>query len=152
MTTHKIAESLWVCPHCNEFFGTTPDAVGAHYIRCTTPETPMPPAVLGTPSFQSTFQSIFDEAFDLLVERQKKYGPENIRRLGLFGVFGRLSDDKIERVRRGMNGEIRHGIVQIEDFADFGDESFEDALFDIANYALIMIALKRGVWGRPLEQ
>lgn len=101
-------------------------------------------------TFQQSFAQIFKEAFDLLVERQRKYGPENIRQLGLFGVFGRLADDKIERIRRGMNGKIEHGKVIIEDFSDFGDESFEDALLDIANYALIMLALKRGQWGRPL--
>lgn len=106
--------------------------------------------VPGGPTFQSTFKDIFAESFDLLVERQRKYGPTNIQKLGLFGVFGRLSDDKIERIRRGLNGKIEHGVVTIEGFEDFGDESFEDALFDIANYALIMIALKRGVWGRPL--
>lgn len=125
-----------------------PDAILKYNI---TGDWPMPPTVLGNPTFQSTFQSIFDEAFDLLVERQRKYGPENIRKLGVFGVFGRLSDDKVERLRRAMNGRIEHGNAIIDDFADFGDESFEDALFDIANYALIIIALKRGVWGRPLE-
>lgn len=104
-----------------------------------------------TETFQSTFTDIFNEAFDLLVARQKKYGPENIRQLGLFGVFGRLADDKIERIRRGMNGTIDHGVVTIET-QDFNDESFEDALMDIANYALIMIALKRGIWGHPLEE
>lgn len=102
--------------------------------------------------FQEAFNRIFDDAFMLLVERQKKYGPENIRKLGLFGVFGRLSDDKVERIRRGLNGRIEHGVVTIDGFDDFGDESFEDALLDIANYALIMIALKRGWWGLPLME
>lgn len=101
-------------------------------------------------TFQQTFAPIYGEAFALLVERQRKYGPDNIRSAGLFGVFSRMSNDKIERIRRGMNGRVEHGQVIIEDFSDFGDESFEDALLDIANYALIMLALKRGRWGRPL--
>lgn len=102
-----------------------------------------------TDTFEGTFDELFAEAFDLLVERQRKYGPENIRQLGLFGVFSRMASDKIERIRRGMNGTIAHGIIDI-DTTDFGDESFDDALIDIANYALIMLALKRGLWGRPL--
>jgi hypothetical protein len=101
-------------------------------------------------TFEDVFEGIFTEAFDLLVERQRKYGPDNIRQLGTFGVFGRLADDKVERIRRAMNGTITHGRVELEDVEKFADESFEDALFDIANYALIIIALGRGLWGKPL--
>ena len=101
-------------------------------------------------TFEGAFGSIFNEAFRLLVERQRKYGPENVRKLGIFGVFGRLADDKVERIRRALNGSIVHGEVTLDDLADFADESFEDALLDIANYALILIALRRGVWGLPL--
>lgn len=103
-------------------------------------------------TFQAAFDEIFDEAFELLVSRQRKYGPENVRQLGIFGVFGRLADDKVERIRRAMNGKISHGKVELDNLADFTDESVEDALFDIANYALILIALKRGVWGLPLAE
>lgn len=102
-------------------------------------------------TFESTFRRIFDEAFNLLVARQRKYGPENVRQLGIFGVFERLADDKVERIRRALNGRLVHGKIELDDMADFADESFEDALLDIANYALILIALKRGVWGAPLE-
>jgi hypothetical protein len=104
----------------------------------------------GPTFFEDVFGDIFSEAFNLLVERQRKYGPENIRQLGLFGVFDRLSSDKIERVRRAFNGSIVNGRVQLEDQTDFVDESFDDALLDIANYALIMLALKRDQWGYPM--
>jgi hypothetical protein len=110
---------------------------------------PPPTKFYGT--FQDVFADIYKEAFDLLVERQRKYGPKNIESLGLFGVFGRLSDDKVERIKRGINGTISHGVVTLTNLDDFDDESFEDALYDIANYALIMIALKRGLWGKPLD-
>ena len=112
---------------------------------------PWPRDVNTTPSFEETFRDIFREAFDLLVERQKKYGPENIRSLGLWGTFDRLASDKIERVRRAFNGKLENGTLVTWLSEDFTDESFEDALLDIANYALIMLSLKRGVWGRPLE-
>lgn len=148
----------WQCPECL-YFGPF-DLVVSH-ISNVHPGKPGEGALItkhkdqpmtDTQTFEDVFTGIFDEAFDLLVERQRKYGPENIKKLGIYGVFGRLSDDKVERIRRGMNGVVKHGIVQIDDFTDFGDESFEDALFDIANYALIIIALKRGLWGKPLKE
>jgi len=103
-------------------------------------------------TFQAAFGNLFTETFELLVERQRKYGPENVRRLGIFGVFGRLADDKVERIRHALNGRIVHGEVVLDSPTDFDDESFEDALLDIANYALIIVALKRGLWGLPLGE
>ena len=109
-------------------------------------------AAIDTPkTFEDTFADIFAEAFNLLVDRQRKYGPKNIERLGLFGVLSRLANDKVERVMRGMTGTVKWGEVTI-DVVDAQDESFEDALLDIANYALIAIALKRGLWGLPLRE
>jgi hypothetical protein len=103
------------------------------------------------PTFQEVFRGIFDETFDLLVERQKKYGPDNIAQQGLFGVFGRISNDKIQRLKRSLNGVVYNGDIVLDAIEDFEDESFEDSLKDVANYALIMLALHRGVWGAPLE-
>jgi hypothetical protein len=106
---------------------------------------------LTDPTFEDIFQGIFGEAFDLLVERQRKYGPENIERLGPFGVFSRLAHDKVERVSRSFRGEIAYGKVLLGKPSEFDDESYEDALLDIANYALIMIAQHRNLWGAPLS-
>lgn len=103
-------------------------------------------------SFEATFAEIYQEAFDILVERQKKYGPNNIEKLGLFGVFSRFADDKVERIRRAFNGIIQNGeVVLALGSDDFPDESVEDALFDSANYPLIMTAMRRGKWGQPLQ-
>lgn len=103
-------------------------------------------------SFEQTFADIFNSAFDLLVERQRKYGPENIEALGLWGVFGRLADDKVNRLRRAFNGEVRRGRLDVRLDDEYEDESIDDAIFDIANYALIMYAQKHGLWGAPLEE
>lgn len=102
-------------------------------------------------TFQATFADLFREAFDLLVERQKKYGPENIRVQGIYGVFTRMSADKVERIRAAMNGRVVAGEIQLDPFLDAADETVEDALLDVANYALIMLSLKRGIWGKPLQ-
>lgn len=104
-----------------------------------------------TITFEETFRSIFEEAFDLLLARQRKYGPTNIEEQGIYGVFKRIRDDKMARVGRVLNGRIVNGEIILDDLPDGdADDTFEDALFDIANYALIMVALKRGLWGRPL--
>lgn len=104
------------------------------------------------PTFQDIFKGLNEEAFKILVERQRKYGPENIERLGLYGVYSRLAHDKLERLRKSLNGDIRQGVVSLSTNDDFDDESWEDTLFDIANYALIMVALGRGHWGFPLRE
>lgn len=103
-------------------------------------------------TFEDVFEDIFKEAFDLLVERQHKYGPENISGQGIYGIITRIADDKISRVRTAMNGQVVNGKVVINPIEDReAEDTFEDALLDIANYALIALALKRGLWGKPLR-
>lgn len=104
-------------------------------------------------SFQEVFADIFQETFDLLVARQHKYGPKNIEQQGAFGVFTRLRDDKMSRVARAMNGTIVNGKIQVTiELGDEEEDTYEDALKDIANYALIMLCLYRGKWGAPLQE
>lgn len=103
-------------------------------------------------TFEEEFSKLFNQAFDLLVDRQAKYGNVNIQQLGLHGVLSRIANDKVSRVMKNLNGTIVDGKVLLDPIKEnHADEAFEDALFDIANYALIAIALKRGTWGKPLE-
>lgn len=103
-------------------------------------------------TFQQAFAQIFDETFDLLVERQRKYGPENIRNQGIYGVVTRLADDKVARVRQSLKGSVVNGQVILDPIVDReSTDTFEDALKDIANYAMIALALHRGLWGLPLS-
>ena len=104
-------------------------------------------------TFQEVFKELYDEAYTLLVERQRKYGPENIRSQGIYGVLTRLSDDKIARVKQSLQGTIVNGKIELDLILDAeATDTFEDALLDIANYALIALALHRGVWGAPLAE
>jgi len=103
-------------------------------------------------TFEAVFEDIFQEALDLLIERQRKYGPDNIASQGIYGIITRIADDKISRVRTAMNGRVVNGKVTIDPITDReAQDTFEDALLDIANYALIALALKRGLWGKPLR-
>lgn len=103
------------------------------------------------PTFEDTFQAIFDEALDLLIERQRKYGPNNIAQQGMWGVLTRIADDKISRLKRAFNGSVQNGEVTLDPIPEgTEDDTFEDACLDVMNYAAILLALKRGEWGRPL--
>jgi hypothetical protein len=102
-------------------------------------------------SFEAEFQKIYSEAFSLLVSKQHRYGNTNIDQLGLHGVISRMSFDKISRALKFMNGKVVNGKVQLDRMDEGTEESLEDTLLDIANYALIAVALQRGVWGKPLE-
>jgi hypothetical protein len=103
-------------------------------------------------TFEQEFHRIYAEAFALLIAKQRRYGNSNIEQLGLHGVISRISFDKVSRALKFMNGRIVNGKVELDGMDDSTEESLEDTLLDIANYALIAVALRRGVWGKPLEE
>lgn len=102
-------------------------------------------------TFDKTFAQIYNEAYALLVAKQQRYGDSNIEQLGLHGVISRIAHDKVARAKKFMNGKIVNGQVILDPLDHTTDESLADTLLDIANYALIAVALQRGQWGRPLE-
>lgn len=102
-------------------------------------------------AFEDAFAIIFDEAFEVLVTRQQDYGPDNITQQGIFGVYSRIAFDKISRLGNLIGGTIDHGKVTSW-FDPTAGESVEDTLFDVMNYAAILIALRRGQWGLPLRK
>lgn len=104
-----------------------------------------------TPTFQETARAIYDECYDLLIQRQIRYGPANIERQGMWGVLSRIANDKLERIKRAFTGRVENGEIVLDEIADGDqDESFEDAVKDVINYGVILLMLKRGEWGRPL--
>lgn len=117
----------------------------------TYPELTVIPDLFVDGSFEAEFQKIYSQAFSLLVSKQRRYGNSNIEQLGIHGVISRISFDKVSRALKFMNGRVVDGKVQLDPMDNETDESLEDTLLDIANYALIAVALKRGVWGKPLE-
>lgn len=100
--------------------------------------------------FAATFAGLFDEAFGVLLDRQRKYGSGNIAQQGMYGVATRIADDKAQRIKRALNGTIVNGRVDIEVAEGEDGDTFEDACLDLANYALILLSLKRGLWGEEL--
>jgi hypothetical protein len=101
-----------------------------------------------TQDFEEYFTTLYDEAKRILVERQRQYGPANIESLGVPGVFSRMSDDKMSRVKKALNGSVVKGRVVLSDasLAELQHPSVRDALIDSANYALILLSLIDGQW------
>ena len=94
--------------------------------------------------FVEYFQGLYDYALSVMVERQQGYGPTNIEALGAYGVFSRLASDKVSRIANELSGVIDSGEAIVVD--DWFTEGVRDALVDIANYAMILIALGEGKW------
>ena len=95
------------------------------------------------PLDKTDFQSLFDawsnevfEIYQLFMQKHKSYGPDNISATGIQGVIIR-SWDKINRLRRLI-------VTGIDD--PLTDESVEDTLMDLANYAIIGLLLLHNVW------
>lgn len=94
--------------------------------------------------FCDYFGDLSKEAYDILIERQAGYGPSNIEGLGPYGVFSRLALDKCGRIATSLNGTIKSGVPQISE--DWFNAGVRDALIDISNYAMILIALGESKW------
>lgn len=95
-------------------------------------------------AFIEYFHDLAMETHDVMVQRQAGYGPGNIEALGPYGVFSRLAEDKCSRVATSIRGSIVDGKARVED--GWFTEGVRDALVDIANYAMILIALGEGKW------
>lgn len=83
----------------------------------------------------SKYADVLPDAVMVFLERQEKYGVGNISAFGLKGVIIRMND-KLERLKRaefGNGGEV-------------SDETVEDTLIDLLNYAAIGLMCKRGTW------
>lgn len=77
-----------------------------------------------------------DVADGVALDRQTKYGPENIGSLGVRGLFPRIND-KVFRIKKAIwDGEK----------VDFKDEKLYDAFIDLRNYAQFGMMLLKGTW------
>ena len=116
-------------------------------------------------TFEEALDMILQEMREVMIERQKKYGPDNIKRLGVLGVLDRAQHDKMARLRRYYEREelrrrcLEAGMPEqvVDQYlpsyaSDYSDESLDDAHLDAANYVgVIALMLRRGWWGLPLE-
>ncbi len=73
------------------------------------------------------------ECIKLFDDKQKDYGSANISRAGYKGVMIRMGD-KFCRLE-SLNGK-----------SDVANEPIDDTLRDIANYAIIALMCRKGLW------
>lgn len=105
---------------------------------------------MSEPEFWDDALDVFyAEAREIMVDRQAKYGPANVTAQGLYGIATRLSADKVARLMKSLNGKVVSGQVVLDEIEEHADETFDDTLMDIANYALIAWMLRHDYWGLP---
>lgn len=88
-------------------------------------------------SFAADVRQLATEQADLLIAKQRDYGPHNIASMGEAGLLVRMND-KIERLKNLCMSD-----------APPTQEAIDDTLMDIANYATIWRMGRRGLW--PVE-
>lgn len=79
-----------------------------------------------------SYTDITSECLALLLDRFRKYGANNINLTGMEGIVVRLAD-KWSRLHSNLH-------------TDFNDETVEDTLKDISNYAIIGLMLLKNKW------
>lgn len=99
----------------------------------------------GAPFFEYLLFPYYQEAFSILCERQRKYGPQNILGAGVPGVLEQARN-KIDRARAQLRGDYVGGEIILEKMDEETAKVFRDSLIDLANYALITLALHEGSW------
>ena len=88
--------------------------------------------------FKDESMAIYDEAWNLLVQKQLDYGPNNIANAPggpLNGLLVRMHD-KMAR--------LNHLIYEVKDTPK--NESIEDSFIDLLNYSAIALMVLRGRW------
>ena len=116
---------------------------------------PVPDPVfrLDIPTFESTLDALWEEVRDLIIDRQTTYGPTNIEQQGLFGIVNRISNDKVARIKKRLNGEVVNGEIVLDpiEMGSVNEPGFVNDLADVIGYGVCGMLLARGEWGRPLE-
>lgn len=85
-------------------------------------------------SFQEMMVRLANECTSLCISKQRDYGSANIPAFGLVGVVVRMND-KFERLKNLLKTGRKPS-----------NESLEDTLVDVANYAMIALAVHRSWW------
>lgn len=90
-------------------------------------------------TFEESVDCVLAEMRDLMISKNRDYGPGNIAAFGELGVVVRASD-KVHRLANLLQSgkEPEH-------------EKLEDTWLDLANYGLIGLLCRRGWWGLPME-
>lgn len=91
-------------------------------------------------TFEEAVDSIITEMRETMVKKQRDYGPGNIDAFGELGVLVRVTDKQV-RLRN----------LLYDNPGDPSNETLDDTWLDLANYGLIALMIRRGIWGLPMK-
>ena len=97
------------------------------------------------PEQVAEFRKIVDEMYYVHLQKNADYSPYNINGTGAVGLATRLWD-KAARFMSLSGFDIGTGEYTAEKEAK--NESIEDTLIDMANYAIIALIHRRNKWGK----
>lgn len=100
------------------------------------------------PKFPEQFEEyklILEEIYNMHKKKSQDYSAWNVKGVGETGVAVRIWD-KTARLMNLLGWDIATG--NLNKPQNPHNESLDDTLFDLAAYAVIMIVLRRGKWGK----
>jgi len=97
------------------------------------------------PQQTEAFEEIVTNMLATYKMKMEDYSPWNMRGTGELGAITRLWD-KTARLMNLMGFDI--GTGKFTAYKDPKNESIDDTLLDLANYAIITMILRKGKWGK----
>ena len=100
------------------------------------------------PNTCKEFEDIQSEMFELFLRKQADYGPTNV------GMGSEVvdTDRKVKRSLAGLSVRLNDKVQRFLNLTfnnrEPENESLEDTLIDIANYAVMAIIVQRKQWGK----
>lgn len=116
-------------------------------------------------TFEQAIDSVYESMRSIMISKQKLRGSGNIDNQGLMGVVTRMKDDKLERIMKSVKRDVlreqllNDGVPEqiVNQYypsrivaEQHAEDSLEDDLLDVANYAIICVMVLRGIWGLPV--
>jgi hypothetical protein len=96
------------------------------------------------PNQTTEFKAIIDKMYQLHLKKNMDYSPMNIKATGMVGLATRIWD-KTARILNLVGFDVQSGEYRAPKAAM--NESIEDSLIDLANYAVIALIHRKGKWG-----
>ena len=97
------------------------------------------------PEQTAAFEEIIQNMLATYKLKMEDYSPWNMKGTGELGAMTRLWD-KTARLMNLMGFDI--GTFKFTAWKDPKNESIDDTLLDLANYAIITMILRKGKWGK----
>lgn len=92
-------------------------------------------------SFEEALDSVLEDLRETMIRKQNDYGPGNISEFGELGCLVRATD-KYKRLKN---------LLYDNPDRETQNESLEDSWIDWANYGIIALMVRRGIWGLPTD-